>query len=169
MKQANVAIFPHIFALIEEAFPSAERRTYEGQKALLSKTNYHLFFQGEEQNVESIMAVWEFSSFIYIEHFAVSKQKRGSGIGSACMKTFLENAKKPVILEVEKPCDSITERRIMFYERIGFHLNPFAYEQPPLQKNYGPLPLHIMSYPSLLTAQQFQEIKTQLYREVYGK
>lgn len=169
MKQADLAIFPHIFALMEEAFPSVERRIYEEQKALLSKANYRLFFQGEKQNIESMMAIWEFSSFIYIEHFAVSKQKRGSGIGSACMKTFLESAKKPVILEVEKACDSITERRIMFYRRIGFHLNSFAYEQPPLQKNHWPLPLHIMSYPSLLTEKQFQEIKNQLYQEVYGK
>lgn len=168
MKEASISDFDHIFALMDEAFPDVEMRTYEGQKALLSKQNYKILIQYDGGCIESMMALWEFPHFIFIEHFAICKQKRGYGIGSLCLEEFLRDVQKPVILEVEPACDDITKKRISFYERRGFHLHTYSYMQPPLRKDKGGCPLQIMSYPNALTLQQFEEMKDILYKEVYG-
>lgn len=55
----------------------------------------------------------------------------------------------------------IAKQRICFYERLGFHVNPFEYVQPPLHKGQDDLSLKIMSYPKLLTNEGFI-----FYREI---
>ena len=55
---------------------------------------------------------------------------------------------KPILLEVELPYSTINQRRITFYERIGFKLNQHYYEIPPLKKSLLPLQLLLMSYPT---------------------
>ncbi len=169
MEKANINDFDKIFALMDEAFPDTEMRTYEGQKALLSKANYQIFIQKNKDCIESMMCLWEFSHFIFVEHFAICKQRRGGGIGSRCMKALLQDIQKPIILEVEPAGDEITNKRISFYERIGFHLNTYEYIQPPLRTDQVECPLQIMSYPNVLTLSAFEEVKNVLYKEVYGK
>lgn len=61
----------------------------------------------------------------------------------------------------------LAQRRIGFYERLGFRLNPFEHVQPPLQKGHPELPLKIMSYPQTLTGEEFALLKEILYTRVY--
>lgn len=46
------------------------------------------------------------------------------------MEEYIRQSGKPVLLEVEPPLGEMEQRRIGFYERLGFHLNPYAYVQP---------------------------------------
>lgn len=58
------------------------------------------------------------------------------------MLLFLRReAKKVILFEVEDPDTELAQRRIGFYERMGFHLSPFEYVQSPLQKGQDDLPL----------------------------
>lgn len=68
---------------------------------------------------------------VVITLFAIYQNKRGAGIGTKFLKELLEyyKDKKVVILEVEKPEDAktsdariICERRIHFYENVGFKI-----------------------------------------------
>lgn len=160
--------FEHIFALMKASFPTSERRNYTGQKELLADPNYRLITETNSDNqVIAFMAVWEFPSFRFIEHIAVDPNTRGSGIGGKIMASYMEESSKPILLEVEYPDTDMAQRRIGFYERLGFQLNPFDYVQPPLQKGETYLPLKIMSYPQILTEEEFTDRKEILYTNVY--
>ena len=113
------------------------------------------------------LAVWEFESFIYIEHFAVDPSLRNSGTGSAMLKELVKQYQKPICLEVELPEDELTRRRIGFYERNGFVFNEYPYIQPPISKGKSPVPLRIMTYGSAITQDTFEEMKRVLYQRVY--
>ena len=97
------------------------------------------------------LAVWEFESFTYIEHFAVDPVLRNSGTGSAMLQELVRKYQKQICLEVELPEDELTRRRIGFYERNGFVFNEYPYIQPPISKGKSPVPLRIMTYGSAIT------------------
>lgn len=83
------------------------------------------------------------------------------------MAAYIGESARPIVLEVEPPDTDMAQRRISFYERLGFHLNPFEYMQPPLQKGQPELSLKIMSYPQTLTDAEFALYKETLYSKVY--
>ncbi|MNY54601.1 hypothetical protein D3C86_1904940 [compost metagenome] len=72
-----------------------------------------------------------------------------------------------MLLEVEPPAGELEQRRIGFYERLGFHLNPYDYVQPPLRTGQPDLPLRIMTYPRPIRKSEFQLYREILYTEVY--
>lgn len=164
----NEREFDKIFALMQTSFPESERRTYAGQKELLANQYYRLITETDNNNqIVAFLAAWEFPLFRFVEHIAVDPIMRGSGIGGKMMIKYMEESKKTILLEVEYPDTELAQRRIGFYERLGFHLNPFEYVQPPLQKGQEDLPLKIMSYPQFLTGEEFVLYKEYLYRNVY--
>lgn len=162
--------FDHVFEIMKQSFPEAEYREYSEQKKLLSHSCYRLLTEENEQNeVIGFLAGWEFESFRYVEHLAVSRNIRGGGIGKRLMERFMKQSAKPVILEVELPEDELKRRRIGFYARLGFCLGDHSYVQPPLRAvRQQTLPLQIMSYPTKLTPTQFEMVRKLLYKEVYG-
>lgn len=160
--------FEKIYALMKASFPESERRTYTGQKELLADPHYRLITETNSNNqLIAFMAVWEFPLFRFVEHIAVDPTTRGSGIGGKIMAAYIEESLKPILLEVEYPDTDLARRRISFYERLGFHLNPFEYLQPPLQKGQPYLPLKIMSYPQIFTEEEFALHQEILYTTVY--
>lgn len=164
----NDTEFDKIFALMKASFPASERRTYAGQKELLADPHYRLITETNSNNqLLAFLAAWEFPLFRFVEHIAVDPVTRGSGIGGKIMSAYIEESLKPILLEVEYPDTVLAERRISFYERLGFQLNPFEYVQPPLQKGETYLPLKIMSFPQIFTAEEFALHKEVLYTNVY--
>ncbi|MGE7110365.1 GNAT family N-acetyltransferase [Lysinibacillus sp. NPDC047702] len=160
--------FDEIFALMEVSFPESERRTYAGQKGLLAEPYYRLITETNNNNqIVAFLAAWEFPSFRFVEHIAVDPILRGSGVGGKMLAAYMKESKKPILLEVEYPDTELAQRRIGFYERLGYRLNSFEYVQPPLHKEKDDLPLKIMSYPQLLTNEEFILYREILYRNVY--
>ena len=92
-------------------------------------------------------AVCEFDAFLFVEHFAVRKSCRNGGLGAVLLTQLTAQSRKPVILEVELPTGELEARRIAFYERNGFVMNPFEYMQPAMGEDRHAIPLRIMSYP----------------------
>lgn len=162
--------FDQVFEIMKQSFPEAEYREYSEQTKLLSNSCYRLITEKNEQNeVIGFLAGWEFESFRYIEHLAVSPNIRGGGIGKRLMERYMKQTAKTVILEVELPEDEMKRRRIGFYERLGFCLGDHSYVQPPLRAvGQETLSLQIMSYPAKLNPTQFEMVKKMLYKEVYG-
>ncbi|WP_334073579.1 MULTISPECIES: GNAT family N-acetyltransferase [Paenibacillus] len=161
-------VFDQIFAIMEASFPESERRTYAGQQELLADPHYRLITETNDHNrVIAFMAIWEFPSFRFVEHIAVDSAIRGGGLGKKLMTAYIGESFKPILLEVEPPDTELAGRRIGFYERLGFHLNPFEYVQPPLQEGQPDLPLKIMSYPEPLAEAAFNLYKDVLYEKVY--
>lgn len=162
--------FNEVYRIMKESFPESEMRSFEGQKNLLTKSNYKIVpkYDKSKKTLIAFIATWEFDDFVFIEHLAVTNKMRGQGIGGKLLKDYVNSCKnKRLILEVEPPYDDVSKRRIEFYERIGFHLHPFYYEQPPLQKDFDYIQLKIMVYPEKISEKEFTKIKKEIYKTVY--
>lgn len=161
--------FNEVYDLMVTSFPSSERRSFDDQKALLTKNNYEIETHHDENgNLLSFMAIWQLETSHFIEHLAVSPLSRGAGLGGKVMKELINKSEKPILLEVEHPENDIAKKRIQFYERLGFHLNTHDYVQPPIQEGEEPLPLHIMSYPHPISAEDFYRYKEDIFSQLYN-
>ena len=162
LQRINETNFPEIYRIMKASFSDDEYRPYDEQLALFEEPEYRIYYMPA-----GFLAVWEFESFIYIEHFAVDPALRNSGTGSAMLQELVKQYQKPICLEVELPEDELTRRRIGFYERNGFVFNEYPYIQPPISKGKSQVPLRIMTYGSAITQDTFEEMKRVLYQRVY--
>jgi len=165
----EVKDYGEIYNLMTISFPKEEIRTYENGLKQLSAPNYRiLVFKNNNDEIAGFIAQWDLGSVIFIEHFAVKKEFRGSGIGSEMLKAYLNNANKLVVLEVEDNEMEIGKRRIGFYQRMGFYLSDFGYLQPILRGDgKKEIPLKLMSFPEELSKQAFFEFKTDVFTKIY--
>lgn len=170
LKGAEISdeVFETFYNLLKKSFPRVEYRSFNGQKALLSKEIYEILFCFDGEKIIGAMSFWRLDKFVFIEHFAVDESERGRGIGTKMLEKIQKRINGFVILEVELPYNEISKKRISFYERNGFVYNDFEYFQQPLNKGDEPLPLRIMSYPKRLSAKEFEEIRKRLVKAVYN-
>lgn len=159
--------FDEAYQIMEASFPRSELRPYPKMKELF--INKKLFFYGIEAKgtLFAIIIVWEFETFIFLENFAVLKNQRGKGLGSKSLDGLKKLYDKKIVLEVEKPFDSMSRKRISFYERNGFILSEFGYMQPPLNEEINDVPLILMSFPNSLHELEFEEMKKEIFKEVF--
>lgn len=162
--------FENVFEIMKDSFPKDEYRPFEEQKALLKVPEYQIyaFRNSEAQTIKAFIAVWNFSSTVFIEHFAVNSEYRNCGLGSKMLKELTDKLKKPLCLEVELPKDQISARRIEFYKRNNFFLNKYPYIMPPVSKGRKPLNMQIMTSGRPISQNEFEEIKALLYSRVYN-
>ncbi|MDE7311668.1 MAG: GNAT family N-acetyltransferase [Eubacterium sp.] len=167
--------FDQVFSMMEHSFPVDEYRSYEEQKALLSEQNtrqnysIYVLHAPDQKTIQAFLAVWQWKDLAFIEHFAVDPALRSQGIGSFVLKEAKRRFSQRLCLEVELPETELAKRRIAFYERNGFYVNEYAYVQPPLSKGKRELPLLLMTSRGKISQEEFETVKGQLYREVYGK
>lgn len=160
--------FDKVFALMQESFPSDEYREKSEQFALFVEPEYSVYgIVNENYGLNAFIAVWNFSEFLFVEHFAVKSQLRGQGLGAKILQEVKEIFNKPLCLEVELPLTHNAERRIEFYKRNAFYYNDYDYTQPPMSKGKNALPLRIMTTEGNITKKQFENIKNELYKKVY--
>lgn len=162
--------FIALYDLYVNSFPENERRSYEGFVQLFEKQNsFHCTVLMHENQFVGFLTFWEFSHFVYIEHFAVSSQQRGQSLGSKTLKQFMKSISKPIVLEVELPESDIAKRRISFYERLGFFVCDHSYMQPPYDKSKESVPMLLMCSDEGFLEKKFEEIRNTLYKYVYIK
>ena len=161
LKKMEIKDFDQVYTLMEESFPKDEYRDYQKQK--------ELFQNPEFREIKAFFAVWEFETFIYVEHFAVNPVLRNGGVGSRMLKALTEDAEKMIILEVEPPTEEIAVRRVRFYERNGFFFNDYPYIQPSMGEGRKETPLFLMSTERKIDEEEYRMIRNTLYTKVYGK
>ena len=159
--------FDQIYNIMQASFIEDEYRSYTQQKDLLDNPFYTIYALYEKEEVKAFLSVWEFDDFAFFEHFAVNQKYRNGGIGARFLSDVIKIINKEVCLEVELPEDSLSKRRIGFYERNNFFLNEFDYMQPSLEKGKKEVPLYLMTSSSKVFKTQFNHIKDTLYKEVY--
>ncbi len=170
LQKLNTKDFDKVYSLMQESFPPDERRTYEEQKALLNDQHYCIYTlqTPKAESIKAFIAIWRFNDFAFAEHFAVNPIYRNSGTGSAILREITKSLPCLLCLEVELPENELSKRRIDFYKRNGFFLNPYPYIQPPISNGRSPVPLMIMTYGCEVTEQKFKELKAVLYKYVYN-
>lgn len=154
LKHISDHYFQNAWKLYEDAFPMEERRSLDNQIRVMEQSNYHFDIMVDNGQFIGFLLWWDFETHRYIDHFATLPQQRNKGFGKSILEKFMAYNDKSILLEVELPDSSINQRRIKFYERIGFQLNSHYYEIPPLEEGQPPLQLLLMSYPCLLSSEE---------------
>lgn len=157
-------------SLYEHSFPLSERRPTQVWADLMkTKKAFRIHEISKSGTFIGFITLWHFTTFIYVEHFAICPSERGGGIGAETMRILIENNKGvPILLEVEPPVSEIAKRRINFYERQGLFLLPYAYKQPPYRPMEQYLELKLMSTRQDWDAKDIQIAIHEVYQSVYG-
>lgn len=163
--------YPFMEELMKAAFPLQERRNADLQRAYTDhQPRFHNNVLLDNGTPIGLLTFWDFDTFLYIEHFAISSEKRNKGYGHQALATLKAIRKGMIVLEVEEPIDDITRRRVGFYQRQGFILQNYPYEQPPYRDGDEWFPMKIMSFQAEdFTEDTFLKVKSTIYQEVYGK
>lgn len=162
-----------LLQLYEEAFPVYERRDSEQLLQLLDLPEIHCYIPTAGNQFAGFYIYWPLDGFWFLEHIAVSPALRGQGFGRQFIQRMLPGAGIKLMLEVERPTDEISRRRIHFYQNVRFTLYAdYDYYQPPYRKGESPVPLYLMAAPPLTdtteTALLARSIKQQVYERFYG-
>lgn len=178
MKISFISLLPddevmrEVLELYLSAFPSDECREVGAFMHVLrtdGRFGVMAFVDFESNRFYGFLSYWDFGSFSYIEHLAVVESCRGMGMGSGALRKFIDQVSSKIILEVEPPVDYLTQRRIAFYESLGFELhNNFPYIQPPYSSGRKAVELKLMTH-GQFTLQQVADAADIITGEVYKK
>ena len=134
-----------VIGLYVSAFPDDERRPLDDFRTVLAESPYFVAqVVSDGDAFVGFITYWDFPSYRYVEHFAIAPGLRGHGYGGDVIERLKSTTPLPVVLEVEPPVTSQARRRILFYERHGFALSDYAYEQPPYRSGAARLPMRLM-------------------------
>lgn len=168
LEHLTAADFDAVYRLMRRSFPPDEYRSERAQRALLEHPAYRIYGSRDAHGcVQAFLSVWDLQEFAFIEHFAVEPALRGCGLGGALLRELLARLGKRVCLEVEPPPGLVASRRIGFYRRNGFSLNPYPYLQPPMSEGGHAVPLLIMTSHGTIRAAEFARLRACVYAAVY--
>lgn len=160
-------ISPEVIELYEAAFPEEERRPLPAQQRLLEEGALQLLEVMESGRFTGFVFCWALTDFTFIEHFAIDPAKRGQGTGTKVITLLFERFGR-LVLETELPHTENAQRRIRFYEALGFGAFTTSYLQPPYREGWAPFPLILMQKGMSLEEHTFTKVSNEIYREVYG-
>ena len=163
------AEFDTFFSILETSFPTDEYRPYAEQKALLDNEKYNIYVlpDGKSGDMCAFITVWQFDDFAFVEHFAVHPSYRNHGLGAKILAEVKEFLQCQICLEAELPDTDFAKRRVAFYERNGFFKNNYPYVQPSYSEGRNPIPLAVMTTDGTVTNARFEQMKKEIYKEVY--
>lgn len=155
--------------IYEKSFPIEERRDFSLVLDIYKTDSLSLNLIYDNETMVGILNYWDFNDFLYIEHLAVSEQYRNKKIASKVLEQ-LNAQNKLIILEVELPTDELSRRRIGFYQRNSFSIQPFTYFQPPYRKGEERIKMHLMANTQLpINKTKYDEIVSLIEKKVYKK
>lgn len=164
----NITQLKEIKDIYINSFPPSERREFDELSKQLTSINNILFNISNNRITVGMVSLWSFPEFVYLEHIAIDPGLRGNGVGAQVMKTLLAQYLKPFILEVEPPIDTLTERRVQFYTKLGFGLLPYSHMQPAYSKNKPMVELRLMTNSKTNNTESLASIIRSINQSVYG-
>ncbi len=159
---------PAMLELYRLAFPLAERRRTEALLDMIGHEQMEILSIQKEADFQGFVICWQLDSTKFIEHFAISPKARGQNLGSQALQQLLARTSYPWLLEVEPPTDTVTQKRITFYERNGFALLNVAYQQPAYRPDAPALPMLLMSSERQWEPTTLHAAIEQIHRQVYN-
>lgn len=161
MASAGDDLFRQAWELYEEAFPVMERREESLHRQLLNHPQFHAELLLQHDKLLGLLFWWQFDGIRFLEHFAIAPEQRGLGSGSSVLQHFLTQSNDLCVLEAEPATNEQNRRRISFYERLKFCINPFGYQQLPMRIGGNPVDLLLLSYPRQLRTEELEVFKLQ--------
>lgn len=160
--------FAEVKLLYYRAFPPDERREVLDLIAQLEKPNFRLLIIQMYEMPVGLIALWQMSNFMFIEHIAVTEQFRNRKIGETAIKIIADSQEQPVLLESVFPTESVSENRLAFYERIGFDIIDDNFEQPAYSPEKNSKKMLLLSNRSIMP-DPIEEIVNEIHKVVYAQ
>lgn len=162
VKTINDPIYSKLNQLYEISFPLHEKRTAEHQLTALKNDLYHLICFIEQEELVGFVGLWDFADYVYIEHYAINSALRGKGYGTLLLETLLSETDKTVILEIDPVVDTVSEKRLRFYRKLGFVENAYPHEHPPYREGFQPHSLTVLSSGKPIAEREYRRFKRDL-------
>lgn len=169
LKRITSEDYDRFYAMLENDFCADERKSKDAEFESFADEKFSPNFIYEAGKLLGYICFWNFEKFVYVEHLAISKELRGHGLGSKFVTEFVSNFNKDIILEAELPVETIAKKRISFYERNGFVLNPYEYSQPAYREDSNTVPMLVMSHGNKLPEEIFNAYIQEIKKTVYNK
>lgn len=169
IKSTEDFYFNRIWEIYQYSFPRYEQRTFEHQQTAFRSDRYHMDCYVEEGRVVGFIGYWVFDTYSYIEHYAMAKENRGSGYGSRILKEFLDKTDNIVVLEIDPIIDEVSQRRLRFYQHLGFVDNPFEHQCPTYQPDAVEGYLLILTYPEAVDCEFYDRFYHDLHTVVMAR
>ena len=161
--------FSVVYKRLIDAFPYEERRDECDEKKCFLKEQFNFCEITDDGESVGLIVFWVFERFLFIEHIAINKEIRSKGYGSKAIELIKAKYDLPIILEAEAPETEVQQKRIKFYENLGFKVNSYDYTQPSYH-NAESVPLLVLSFPEKLNQTEydefFKETRIVVYEEV---
>ena len=143
-------LFAPFWSLMEQSFPLWERRAKAEQLLLLRQPDYHCEALLHDGQFAGLLCWWQLAQTAYLEHLAILPALRGQSLGGQAVG-LLQSVCPSIVLEIDPPVDSISRRRLGFYQRLGFIASDYDYRQPAYRVGMDNVPLRLLSWPQALT------------------
>lgn len=155
-----------IWNLYLTSFPLCEQRSLPQHILALEDPDFHADIIEDDGQFIGLVFYWDWDNYRFIEHLVTTPAVRGGGYGARIMEAITSNDSRLVLLEIDPPTDSIAIRREGFYQRCGFVTNPYHHIHPSFRPSTTPHELLIMSYPRMLTAEEFAEFRRYTFQRI---
>lgn len=157
-----------LLKLYADSFPFKERRREDQLKEMIGHETMSFIALHAGDQLAGFLIWWNFVRFGYVEHFAIFPELRGRNTGAEALKQIRTKAPK-TLLEAERPTDNMSERRIGFYRRNGFHVVDPHYLQPPYCKEGNSISMYLLSDLPDWNTNELQTAVELIRKEVYFK
>ncbi|NDO82991.1 GNAT family N-acetyltransferase [Citrobacter sp. NCU1] len=158
-------LFQRLDALYSTAFPWHEQREMHAKQQAIANPHYALEGWFEEAQFIGLSGCWTFDDYVYVEHLAIDGALRSQGYGKILLGQIL--ARSPMtILEIDPLTTEIAEKRLRFYESMGFFANPWPHTHPAYHQGMAGHELIVLSYPEPITASHYARFNADLCHRV---
>lgn len=167
LSAADNELYEKAMELYKISFLHNEQRLPDSQAEIMGNSSYHFNMIYNEDIWVGLILCWEAEDFIYVEHFCILPEMRNKSYGQRALELLSAGGKR-VILEIDPPIDDVSIKRKGFYERSGYHPNPFPHIHPPYNKKYPGHSLVVMSYPEPLSEEGYGAFFEYIKKVVMG-
>jgi ribosomal protein S18 acetylase RimI-like enzyme len=174
--------FEELVRIYSEAHPASERKSLASLSAMVERPEYLFLTMAQDRQVAgfAIVLCFQDSDACLLEYFAISRNRRGLGIGRSLFGEFVklrEISDRYLLLEVDSDTMPTAEndenaRRKNFYRRLGCReIENVRYLMPPISTAIPPA-MNLLVYrrelPRSVEQIRLRKWLEQCYVEVYG-
>ena len=140
--------------LYETAFPYHEKRDERAKQVALDNESYHLNAWHFNDIFVGFIGCWQFDDYAYIEHLAIDPSLRSQGFGKKVLERFM--VQHPLtILEIDPLTTEIANRRLRFYQGLGFVENSYPHAHPSYHSEINDHELVVLSSKKVISNDQY--------------
>ena len=155
--------------IYDVSFPPEEKRPYQQHVKLMQENDaYHFYAAMDGQILIGIVIMWKMQGFIYLDYLATLPGSRNKGYGKMIVEQLKQGCNESIIIEVELPEDDLSNRRIGFYTRLGFHLLDFPYYMPKYDNPKEKFPMLLMSFPDIIDGATCRHVMSEIHTKAYN-